>query len=260
MNSCLYRGTIRHRRLSPVAHAFRYPLFMCYLELAELPELFDRRWLWSARRPAVAWFRRADYLGDPSVPLDRAVRDLVAERTGRRHTGPIRLLTHLRYLGFAMNPVSFYYCYDDAGRAVEAIVAEITNTPWGERHSYVLAPGAGQAEAPVMGFRLAKEFHVSPFLPMDMDYDWKFSAPGRRLAVHMKNLSRKGRVFDATLALRREPITGGALAAALARHPWMTASVAIGIYWQALRLWIKRTPFHNHPALRRTNGSVDVAR
>ncbi len=260
MNSCLYRGTIRHRRLVPVAHAFRYPLFMCYLDLAELPGLFDRRWLWSARRPAVAWFRRADYLGDPSIPLETAVRDLVAERTGHRPTGPIRLLTHLRYFGVAMNPVSFYYCYDDSGRAIEAIVAEITNTPWGERHAYVLMPGADQGAARSMGFRLAKAFHVSPFLPMEMGYDWTFSAPGNRLAVHMKNLSRRGRVFDATLALRREPITAGSLAAALARHPWMTASVAIGIYWQALRLWLKRVPFHVHPSLRKTHDAADRAR
>lgn len=129
--SAVYEGTIRHRRREPTEHEFRYRIFMLYLDLAELPALFDGRWLWSARRPALAWFRRADYLGDPAVPLDAAVRDLVRERTGARPTGPIRLLTHLRYFGYAQNPVSFYYCFSADGSAVETIVAEVTNTPWG---------------------------------------------------------------------------------------------------------------------------------
>jgi DUF1365 family protein len=252
MNSCLYRGIIRHRRRSPVSHEFRYNLFMLYLDLDELPHVFAGRWLWSVRRPALAWFRRADYLGDPAVPLDHAVRDLVARRTGTRPNGPIRLLTHLRYFGYVQNPVSFYYCFDAAGVRVETIVAEITNTPWGERHAYVLPAQPGDAEE--QRFRLAKAFHVSPFMPMDMAYDWRFSRPGRRLTVHMANLARGERVFDATLVLRREPLTGRALAAALARHPWMTATVVAGIYWQAFRLWLKGAPFHPHPAIRRLDG------
>ena len=260
MNSCLYRGTIRHRRFAPVPHAFRYRLFMCYLDLAELPDLFDHRWLWSARGPALAWFRRADYLGDPAVPLDQAVRDLVLERTGRRPEGPIRLLTHLRYYGLAMNPVSFYYCYGVAGTGIEAIVGEITNTPWGERHAYVLTPEPDERTSAAFQFRLAKAFHVSPFMPMELDYHWRFSAPGSRLAVHMANLNPGGKMFDATLALRREPLTGRSLAAALAGYPWMTAVVGLGIYWQALRLWVKRAPFHAHPAIRRPDDPVDVAR
>jgi DUF1365 family protein len=258
VNSFLYRGTIRHRRHAPVAHEFRYGLFMLYLDLAELPGVFDGRWLWSARRPALAWFRRADYLGDAAVPLDRAVRDLVAERTGRRPDGPIRLLTHLRYFGYVQNPVSFYYCFDAAGTAVQTIVAEVTNTPWGERHAYVLPAGPG--DGPRHRNRLAKAFHVSPFMPMDHDYDWRFSAPGRRLTVHMENLARGERVFDATLVLRRAPLTGPVLAAALARYPWMTAAVVVGIYWQALRLWLKRAPFYPHPPTRRLDDTVVVAR
>ena len=257
MKSAIYRGTVRHRRRSPVAHAFTYRLFMMYLDLDELPRLFASRWLWSARRPAVAWFRRADYLGDPAVPLDRAVRDLVQERTGTRPAGPIRLLTHLRYFGYRQNPVSFYYCFEATGEHVEAIVAEITNTPWGERHAYVLSAPAGGAAHRLIA---RKVFHVSPFMPMELGYDWRFSAPGRRLTVHMESLERAERIFDATLVLDREPITGPALAVTLLRHPWMTATVVAGIYWQALRLWLKGAPFHPHPTTSTPDETPVIAR
>ncbi|MCX5761129.1 MAG: DUF1365 domain-containing protein [Gemmatimonadetes bacterium] len=250
MKSALYRGTVRHRRRGPVAHALQVELFMLYMDLAELPQLFDGRWLWSARRAAPAWFRRADYLGDAAVPLDAAVRDLVEARTGRRPDGPIHLLTHLRYWGFVMNPVSFYYCFDAAGARVETIVADITNTPWKERFAYVL--DASRAEHQSVGgtqrFRFDKQFHVSPFLPMDHQYVWHFSPPGDRLLVHMQNLQHGAKEFDATLALRREPITGPSLARALALHPWMTATVGLSIYWNAFRLWLKRTPYVPHPS------------
>jgi len=258
VNSCLYRGAVRHRRREPVAHEFRYPLFMLYLDLDELPAVFDGRWLWSARRPNLAWFRRADYLGDPRQPLERAVRDLVAERTGVRPAGPIRLLTHLRYFGYVLNPVSFYYCFDAPGRRVEALVAEITNTPWGERHAYVLRAGGDGADRRLQRFRFPKEFHVSPFMAMEHEYGWRFAPPGRRLLVHMENHAPDGKLFDATLLLRRQPLDGRSLAAALLRHPAMTARVGLGIYWQALRLWAKRAPFHPHP-LRHPARGPDVA-
>src|SRR6185369_12012749 len=145
MNSALYSGWIQHRRFGPGRNQFRYRIFMSYLDLAELPGLFRKRWLWSAHRPALAWFRRKDFLGPSDVPLDVAVRDLVQQRTGVRPDGPIRLLTHLRYFGYSFNPVSFYYCFSAATGALTAIVADITNTPWGERHQYVLPvpPGTG---------------------------------------------------------------------------------------------------------------------
>jgi DUF1365 family protein len=243
MQSCLYFGRVRHRRFAPRPHRFSYGLHMVLLDLAELDQVFRGRWLWSARRPALAWFRRADHFGDPAQPLDEAVRDLVERETGARPRGAIRLLTHLRYFGHCFNPVSFFYCHAPDG-GVEAIVAEVNNTPWGERHCYVLSGNRR--------FRFEKRFHVSPFHPMEIDYDWRFSTPGERLAVHMI-LSKQGeRVFDATLALERRPLTGrmfdATLARALATHPFMTLEVLGAIYFEALRLWIKRTPFHPHPA------------
>ena len=245
MNSCIYKGWVRHRRLAPTHNSFRYRMFMLYLDLAELPQMFDGKPLWSARGPALAWFRREDYLGPAGLPLDTAVRNLVEARTGVRPAGPIRLLTHLRYFGYVMNPVSFYYCYGPSGERVETIVAEITNTPWGERHQYVLPAGA--QPAPLKRFEFDKDFHVSPFMPMEIRNHWCFNAPAERLLVNMQNHRGGEFMFDATLSLRREPLTAGALLRALAGYPLMTLKVIAAIHFQALRLWLKRTPFHTHP-------------
>lgn len=248
MVSCIYRGMVRHRRHHPAPHRFQYPLFMMYLDLEELPSVFDRFPLWSARRAAPAWFRRADYLGDPEVDLATAVRDEAERLTGSRPEGPIRMLTHLRYFGYMMNPVSFYYCFAPDAERVETILAQITNTPWGERHTYALT--AGDMASPVdRAQQFAKRFHISPFMAMEQQYEWQFTQPGGRLNVHMESSEESEKVFDATLSMRRIEITGRSLAAALLRHPWMTARVATGIYWQALRLWLKRTPYHEHPHL-----------
>lgn len=241
--SALYVGRVRHRRLGAPAHAFEYPVFMTWLDLGELDRVFAGRWFWSAGRPAPAWFRRADYLGDPAAPLDTAVRDLVGARTGRRPAGPVRLLTNLRMFGLAFNPVSFYYCFDPAGERVETIVAEVSNTPWNERHCYVLSR---RGEGP-LAFRAAKEFHVSPFMGMDAEHHFRFSPPGEWLVAHIENRRGGETVFDATLSLERRPITGATLAATLARFPFMTAQVLAGIYWEALRLWLKGARYHAHP-------------
>jgi uncharacterized protein len=246
MHSRLYVGSVSHRRLGAVGNRFRYGLFMLYLDLDELPTLFDRFWLWSARRAAPACFRRADYLGDPTRPLADCVRERIRQELGWAPDGPIRLLTHLRYFGYCFNPVSFYYCHDAADGSLRVIVAEITNTPWDERHSYVLhvAPG----DTGVHRFAFAKQFHVSPFMPMAQQYRWHFSDPAERLAVYMENLQDGQRVFDAALELQARPIDGGSLAGALLRYPFMTALVAWRIYWQALRLLLKKAVFHPHPA------------
>jgi DUF1365 family protein len=250
MNSCIYRGIVRHRRFQPVGHSFSYRVFMMYLDLAELPGLFDGRWLWSAKRPSVAWFCRRDHLGPAETPLDEAVRNLVEERSGSRPEGPIRLLTHLRYFGYGFNPVSFYYCFDAAGERVETIVAEVSNTPWGEMHPYVLTETMNLGRGKAKRYEFDKEFHVSPFMDMDLLYEWHFTAPASDLNVHMSNYAKGDKLFDATLKFTRQEITGGALARVLFFYPLMTWKVITAIHWQALRLWLKKCPGYPHPAKR----------
>jgi len=250
VNSCLYFGAVHHQRRTPRPHDFDYRLFLVGLDLDELDDVFRGRWLWSTRRPAVAWFRRRDFLGPAEVPLRQAVADRVRSATGRELDGPIQLVTHLRYLGISFNPVSFYLCFDAAGEQLCAVVAEITNTPWNERHAYVLDRDDAQLRDGGLRWRFPKEFHVSPFLDMDYVYVWWFQASAGGLLVHMENRRGDRLDFTSTLRLARRPLTGGWLARALLGHPWMSAKVVAAIYWQALRLWWKRTPFFPHPRKR----------
>ncbi|MDR9435939.1 MAG: DUF1365 domain-containing protein [Thiohalophilus sp.] len=247
MNSCIYQGRVRHRRFVPHEHAFDYRLFMLYLDLDELPGLFDRFWLWSARRFNLAWFRRADHHGDPAIPLADAIRDRVEQQTGERPGGPIRLLTHLRYFGYGFNPVSFYYCFDPDDQYVEYLVAEVNNTPWGEQHCYVLSEPDNRGRQQHKRYLFGKHFHVSPFMPMELEYDWRFSTPGKQLAVHMINRQNDNKLFDATLRLERKPLNHVQLARVLVSYPLMTVKVIAAIYYHALKLWLKKTPFYPHP-------------
>ena len=246
--SAVYEGVVRHRRHAPHAHAFEYRVAQLFLDLDELDQVFEGRWLWSRGRPNLAEFRRSDYLGPSDLPLGEAVRNAVECATGKRPRGPIRLLAHLRYGGYAFNPVSFYYCYAEGGTRLEAILAEITNTPWGERHAYVLPVADASADGRALAWSFGKAFHVSPFMAMDRRYEWRFTLPGDALNVHMDAYDGTQREFDATLSLRRRALDGASLARVLWRYPLMTAQVIGAIHWQALRLWLKRVPVHTHPS------------
>jgi uncharacterized protein len=239
--SALYLGRLTHVRHAPRRHAFSYRLYQLYLDLEELPGLPTTP-LFGVEKPRPLSFRRRDYLGRPDQPLREAVLDEVAHTLGSRPRGPVRLLTHVRTCGYVFNPVSFYYCFEPDGRTLEAVVAEITNTPWGERHRYVVPAGASGA-----GGRFAKAFHVSPFLPMAQTYDWRFTVPGARLGVAMANEQDGQIVFRAQLALVRRPLSAGLLALVALGQPLVSARLHAGIYAQALQLWLKGTPFFPHP-------------
>lgn len=246
MESRLYTGHVGHCRYAHATNRFRYALFMLYLDLDELPRLFDHRWFWSVECPNWASFRRTDHLRRPG-PLADAVRDTVAGQLGFRPAGPVRLLTHLRYLGYCFNPISVYYCFDAGGDTLEAIVAEIHNTPWGEEYLRALDARGGADAGGWLQWQLDKEFHVSPFMPMEISYIWHMTPPGERLAIAMENLRQGEKVFEAGLELAARPLDGTGLARALLHWPCMTARVIGAIYWQALLLKLKGVPFCPHP-------------
>lgn len=244
MKSRIYQGVLRHRRVSPRRHEFQYKVAMPYLCLDELPDIFSNSHFWSASGPALAQFRRSDFLGDPALPLQEEVRRRIREETGVLQTGPIYLLANLRYFGYVINPIACYYCFNKDETRLEYVVAEVNNTPWNERHSYVLPGPEGRAW---LKTSFDKEFHVSPFNPMDMRYNWRSNTPDRRLVLHMENTAEGEKVFDATLSLSAQPMTGTNLNKLLFRYPFMTAKVGLAIYWQALRLFLKGVPVYAHP-------------
>jgi len=243
MHSAIYKGSLRHRRVHPLEHQFSYQVFMMYLDLAELDKVFQLSPFWSDKPWRPARFERGDFLGDPSIPLDQAIRQRIFEETGERHIGPIRMLANLRYFGFNMNPITCYYCFD-ANENLTTIVSEVTNTPWKERKSYVLKC---DPDHHIQRINFRKEMHVSPFNPMEMTYRWSSNNPEKTLFLNLQTDHQGEKHVDATMMLKRREIDAGSLAGILVEHPWMTAKVVAAIYWQALKLAIKKAPFHNHP-------------
>jgi uncharacterized protein len=233
--SAIYQGAVRHRRFGATPNEFRHGLALAYLDLDELPRLLGGRLV--SPRPGLVRFRRRDYLGDPGQPLGDAVR----ERAGT--SGPVRLLANLRSFGHCFNPVSFYYCFAADGERLDAVLAEVTNTPWGERHPYVIHRDAGR----VLRGQSEKLLHVSPFMGMEQRYHWNVATPGRTISVHIESSEAGEKAFDATLALDRRELTSGSLAAITARYPFATLRVLALIYGHAARLKLKGAPIHPHP-------------
>lgn len=242
LHSCIFKGSVRHARREP-RHEFKYPLYMLYLDLAELPKLVQENYLSHARFAPISLQRR-DYFGAETVPLAISVRERVSERLGFYPTGRICMLTHPRYFGLCFNPVTFYYCFDTEER-LTAVLAEINNTPWNERHQYVLPVNPEQS---VSRHDFSKTFHVSPFFPMDMSYQWQFSSPKTHLNVHMRNLREGKPCFDASLTMERLELSKANLNTMMWRHPLITWRVVFHIYYQAMLLWLKKAPFYTHPS------------
>ncbi len=258
-HSRLFTGTVAHKRFKPV-HGFKYNIAMAYIDLDELDSLLPRSPLWGVNRRALVEFRRSDYLGDPDAPLDTAVRDRVEQHTGKRPEGPIRMLTHLRTFGYVFNPVTFYYCYDKEDQQVEVIVAEITNTPWKQRHAYILTPEENMAgDKGWHRYLIDKTFHVSPFMDMDYQYDMRFTEPGDKLTVQIDNLRDRQRHFTAVLNMQAKPFTLGNLVKTLLGFPLMTFQVVAGIYWQALKLKLKGAKYVPHPGRKKDQPDLQKA-
>lgn len=246
MESCLYEGAVHHERLTPVNHRFQCHLYLAYLDLAELPDLV-RLGLVSQRRFAAASFLRRDHIGDPRQSLAESVREIVQAQTGLDAKGPIRVLTQLRTFGYHFSPLTMYYCFAPDGAALQSMVAVVQNTPWLERHAYVLWDG-NRESANVQGrYRHAKAFHVSPFMSMDVEYRWRLGMPGEGLGVAIDNVSASRILFRAGLQLQRRPLSRPALRRMLVRYPFMTARITASIYYQAFQLWRRKCPFHSHP-------------
>ncbi|MEX1219596.1 MAG: DUF1365 domain-containing protein, partial [Solirubrobacterales bacterium] len=219
-----------------------------YLDLNEIPEVMSLHPLWSTRPRSPVGFRRSDYLAPSDRPLDGSVRDQVQRQTGSRPAGPIRMLTNLRCLGLIENPVTFYYCFAPGGEKLEAVLAEVTNTPWGDRHSYVL--DGVERDGAVVSSRREKAMHVSPLMDMDHVYALRFGVPGATLPVHIASSKDGEAAFDATLRLSRTEITRSAISRTLVAYPPMSWRVLSGIYRQAAITWLRGAPFHPRPGSR----------
>lgn len=255
--SALYRGYVRHRRFGARTRTFTYHVFMVYLDLQELDQIFAQSRYWSHRRFALAWLRNKDFLDGSERPLYDGVADMVEQHCGRRPTGPIRMLTNLRYFGFIINPITCYYCFDDAGKKLQTIVAEVTNTPWGQRCHYLLDVSATESSKTLHKQQLdfIKAMHVSPFQPMDVTYRWYGKTPAHRLLVHLDVLRQQQRIFDASLVLSKVPINAKNMNRYILKYPWMTLKVFAAIYWQAALLWLTKFTYYPNPTV---TGPVDV--
>ena len=217
---------------------------MTYFDISKVESLLSDSFLFKVNKPALVSYYRSDYHGDNKLTLDESVRKTVKEKTGTNLEGPIRLLTHLRYFGYCFNPVSFYYCFDKSDKKLEMIMAEVTNTPWNERHCYFITAKKNKS------FRqgLKKQFHVSPFWDMEHDYDWYFSDVSDTISVNMINYKDEKKVFDATLSLSvSKKITNLNLFLSVLRFPFSTLMVYLRIHYQAFKLWVKGATFYDHP-------------
>ena len=238
--SSLYTGTLSHHRHGPgPAHSFRYRVAMPMIFLDELEAVVQSHPLWSTRLPAPVWARRADLVGSPARPPEDEVRDMVEQASGERPLGRVAFLGNLRTWGWLFNPISFYFCYSRDGGTVEALLAEVENTPWHERHLYVVGgPGV---------HRFSKQMHVSPFMPMGCDYVLRYDAPGERLSLRLALVQADRALMTAALSLTGRPLDRPAMWAYLLRYPGMAHRVSAGIYGQAARLAMAGAPFHPHP-------------
>ena len=242
MNSSAYFGLVRHKRFIPCLHVFSTRSFYIYLDLDQIEKFFSKSWFWSYEKKNLASFYRKDYLSHiAGASLKEAALQVLKDHTQENFKGQIFLLGHMRYFGFCMNPLAVYYCYDNDGK-LAYVINEVHNTPWNERYTYVL--DVRQDSGPTYRTQFKKMFHVSPFLPMNLNYHWDFRRPGQKIVLAISDYSEATRVFEAQLTLKK---VQKSLDRLILEYPFNTFKVILGIYWTALRLWLKGVQFISHP-------------
>lgn len=242
--SAIYRGTVRHRRRRPRPHTFRMSTYHVLVDVDELGELDRCVRGFGYNRRALTTFYDRDHFG----LLDLPVRDKISgwlERQGRSlPAGRLTVLTNLRVAGYVFNPVSWWFCYDLNDNLV-MVLAEVNNT-FGDHHVYILDDLA--TDGAVVRAAATKVFHVSPFLPITpLEYRFTVQPPGDHVMVHMDVDDRDGKLFDATQRGVRQPFTTAVLWRMMARHPLAPLMTIGAIHWHAIRLALKRVPFHRRP-------------
>lgn len=245
-NLSIYQGNISHHRFNPMKHSFCYPIFMVYVDLDKL-ENINKQKLWSFEKKNLGCFRNKDYGDGTKKLLIHQIKEFIKEKTDDYYDGKIFLLTHLRYFGILFNPLSLYYCFDKSGQTLNYVVAEVTNTPWLEKHRYLLKPALKENG---LHSSTEKSLHVSPFMPMDLNYDFKYNIPKSELKFSMflseKNSDKKI-IFSAQLDLIIKNLSKNQTDLYILKYPWMTLKVIFLIYWQAMKLKIKGLKFYFHP-------------
>lgn len=254
-HSHFYEGNVSHCRLEPKVHSFKYSFFWTAIDLDEMQQVFNKHPLWSLERWNVSSFRRKDHLGDPSKPLVQCVKEMIEKTFGYKPVGSVQLITHMAYLGFRFNPVSFYIVRDESGK-IEFIVAEINNTPWGEQFCYIIDARNQTSESIIS--KMKKQFHISPFFSMDIDYKWEFTFTDDQLVIQMENWEYGKKVFSVLMHAKQREMNKKSMTMVLIKYPLMTLQVIWGIYWQAFRLWLKKIPVYYHP--KQMKGKTDVSK
>jgi hypothetical protein len=255
LTSGIYTGLLHHARWQPKQHQFQYAVFMAYIDLDEIPALCSRSILWSHQTIAPFWIRRKDYFGDPNESLKQSVYQKVQQELGFQPNGPVRMLTNPRCFGLRMNPISVFYVFDANGTQLQAVLAEVTNTPWDKRHVYAIDY---RSDVIAKSREFGKALHVSPFMPMQQKYRWQTNLPAQNIRIRLQNLAvsetpqreelgAERKTFEALLLLDREECTTPVLTSLLWRFPWMTAKVLAAIYWQAIKLLFKHAKFYAYP-------------
>ncbi|GLS83720.1 DUF1365 domain-containing protein [Paraferrimonas haliotis] len=238
MNSAIYQGWVRHRRFTPKQHHFRYQMFLLAVDLDELESL-NRLSPWlKLDRFAPLSLHKQDYLDGEGLSKVAALNKV--NQLGGEGVQRVMFVGQPRCFGLYFSPINMYYCYDEQDQ-LKYLLAEVSNTPWNQRHYYLVdAPNESATSAN------DKAFHVSPFMPLEMQYRWRFSAPNKQLALHLENWQQH-KVFDATLNLKRSDLNKATVRNTIIKLPSMALKTVAAIYWQALKIWLKRVPFIPHP-------------